>query len=47
MEQQWPKALRGKNVKLFRLGIDHVSIRAFHVWAVDEVEMIWKEDNVV
>lgn len=46
--KQWQKALQGKNVKLFfRLGMDHVSIRALHVSVEDEEEMIWKEENVV
>jgi hypothetical protein len=53
--KQWQKALQGKNVKLFfRLGMDHVSIRALHVSiralhvsVDDEEEMIWKVENVV
>jgi len=48
VEQQWQKVLQGKNVKLFfRLAIDHVSIKALHVWVGDGVKVIWEGEKVV
>jgi len=47
MELRQKGTTREERNTFFRFGIDHVSIKALHVWEDDEVEMIWEEENIV